>query len=250
MSDVREAHGAVPAALHEAERALALLLAVAHGVRSWSPLGQGLPRLLGDVATPLGQAAAALWVPERNVLVTRGVWSARSADGAALEQLMQRLRLAPGNGLPGTAWSGRVPVAAASGPQDEDRATAGVRGELLPTLGLPALNGEEVVGVVELYSTSHAELSERLMHVLEAVSHQLGAFLDRHRGALGLSPLTAREVQVLALAGRGLPVSAIAQQLRISRGTVKSHLEHIYAKLGAGNRTAAVAHALRAGLIE
>jgi ATP/maltotriose-dependent transcriptional regulator MalT len=88
------------------------------------------------------------------------------------------------------------------------------------------------------------------MAVLEAVSHQLGAFLDRHRGVLGLSPLTAREVQVLVLAGRGLPVSEIAQQLTISRGTVKSHLEHIYAKLRVANRTAAVAQALRTGLIE
>jgi DNA-binding CsgD family transcriptional regulator len=249
MFDGREAHGAVPAALQEAERALALLLAVAHGDRSWSPRGPGLPRLLGDVATPLRQAAAALWVPERGVLVTRGLWSARSADGAALERLVHGLTPAPGEGLPGRAWSERRPVAAAPGAQ-EDHARVAVRRELLPTLGLPALKGEEVVGVLELYSTSPAELSPRLMHVLEAVSHQLGAFLGRHRAALRLSPLTAREVQVLDLAARGLPVGAIAQQLTISRGTVKSHLEHIYAKLGVANRTAAVAQALRTGLIE
>jgi ATP/maltotriose-dependent transcriptional regulator MalT len=68
--------------------------------------------------------------------------------------------------------------------------------------------------------------------------------------ARGLLPLTAREVEVLTLAALGLPVSAIGERLAISRGTVKSHLENIYAKLGVVNRTAAVAHALRSGLIE
>ena len=108
MSDEREAHGAVPAALHEAERALALLLAVAHGARSWGPIGPEAPRLLGDLAGPLQQTAAVLWLPEGDALVARSVWSARSADGAALEQLVQGLRLAPGDGLPGRAWSERV----------------------------------------------------------------------------------------------------------------------------------------------
>src|SRR2546421_3205268 len=131
MSDGREAHGAVAAALDEAECALALLLAVAHGARSWSPLGPGAPRLLGDLAGPLRQAAAILWLPEGDALVARGVWSARSADGAALGQLVQGLRLAPGHGLPGRAWSEREPVAPTPGAQEDDRASVTVRGELL-----------------------------------------------------------------------------------------------------------------------
>jgi Bacterial regulatory proteins, luxR family len=39
-------------------------------------------------------------------------------------------------------------------------------------------------------------------------------------------------------------------RLLLSRSTVKTHFEHIYAKLGVSNRVAAVATALRAGLIE
>jgi ATP/maltotriose-dependent transcriptional regulator MalT len=70
------------------------------------------------------------------------------------------------------------------------------------------------------------------------------------RGELESSPLTARELEVLTLAALGLSVSSIGERLTISRGTVKSHLEHIYGKLGVVNRTAAVAQALRTGLIE
>jgi two-component system, NarL family, nitrate/nitrite response regulator NarL len=88
------------------------------------------------------------------------------------------------------------------------------------------------------------------MHVLAAVAHELGGFFARRRGELDSSPLTARKVEVLSLAALGLPVRGIGERLTIRRGTVKSHLEHIYAKFGVANRTAAVAHALRGGLIE
>ncbi len=42
----------------------------------------------------------------------------------------------------------------------------------------------------------------------------------------------------------------MASELSISQATVKRHFEHIYAKLGVHDRAAAVAHALRGGLIE
>jgi ATP/maltotriose-dependent transcriptional regulator MalT len=42
----------------------------------------------------------------------------------------------------------------------------------------------------------------------------------------------------------------LAEMLVISPGTIKSHLHHVYEKLGVSDRSAAVARALRAGLIE
>ena len=47
----------------------------------------------------------------------------------------------------------------------------------------------------------------------------------------------------------GLSGPQIAERLFISQATVKTHFEHIYEKLGIGDRAAAVAHALRTGLI-
>jgi DNA-binding CsgD family transcriptional regulator len=75
-------------------------------------------------------------------------------------------------------------------------------------------------------------------------------FLARRRAVLGPSRLTARELEVLQLAAQGLAGEEIASRLLLSRSTVKTHFEHIYAKLGVSNRVAAVATALRAGLIE
>jgi DNA-binding NarL/FixJ family response regulator len=62
--------------------------------------------------------------------------------------------------------------------------------------------------------------------------------------------LTAREIEVLQLLAFGHTNRDIAERLYISPDTVKTHLEHIFEKLGASDRTAAVAEALRRRLIE
>jgi len=62
-------------------------------------------------------------------------------------------------------------------------------------------------------------------------------------------PLTAREIQVLALLAEGLPNKAIADRLGISDQTVKFHVASLSGKLGAANRTDAVRRAVRRGLI-
>jgi len=62
--------------------------------------------------------------------------------------------------------------------------------------------------------------------------------------------LTHREKEVLGLAARGMSNKEIAQELRIWLQTVKSHLHNVYVRLGVRTRRAAVAKALRLGLIK
>ncbi|MGW0096754.1 LuxR C-terminal-related transcriptional regulator, partial [Nocardia sp. NPDC003354] len=61
--------------------------------------------------------------------------------------------------------------------------------------------------------------------------------------------LSPREVEVLRLVAAGLSNRDIAKQLFLSETTVKSHLVHIYAKLGVKSRTSAVATAREQGAI-
>ncbi|MEV0399002.1 response regulator transcription factor [Actinoallomurus sp. NPDC050550] len=61
--------------------------------------------------------------------------------------------------------------------------------------------------------------------------------------------LTRRETEVLALVADGLSNQAIGRRLHLTEGTVKSHLAHVYAKLGVESRTSAVAVATDLGLI-
>jgi NarL family two-component system response regulator LiaR len=60
--------------------------------------------------------------------------------------------------------------------------------------------------------------------------------------------LTTRELEVLKLVARGLPNRDIAEELVISEGTVRAHMNHILSKLHLANRTQAALYALRQGL--
>jgi len=65
----------------------------------------------------------------------------------------------------------------------------------------------------------------------------------------GFQPLTPRELEVLSLVARGLQNKEIAAELVITERTVKFYVSSILRKLGAGNRTEAVAMAAQRGLI-
>ena len=62
--------------------------------------------------------------------------------------------------------------------------------------------------------------------------------------------LSQREIEVLTLLGEGLANRAIAQRLFVSENTIKYHVRNILQKLGAQNRTEAVALAMRMDLID
>ena len=62
-------------------------------------------------------------------------------------------------------------------------------------------------------------------------------------------PLSQRELEVLTLVARGSTNKEAAKKLFISEATVKTHLIHVYAKLGVNDRAAAVAVAFERGLL-
>ncbi len=62
--------------------------------------------------------------------------------------------------------------------------------------------------------------------------------------------LSLRELEVLRLVADGASNDEVAERLVLSRATVKTHLAHIYDKLGVGSRTEAVAVARRQGLLD
>ena len=67
--------------------------------------------------------------------------------------------------------------------------------------------------------------------------------LRRQARVRAARPLTKRQAEILQLVAAGYDNAAIARRLRLSRGTVRKHLENIYASLEVSSRTAAVASA-------
>ena len=81
-----------------------------------------------------------------------------------------------------------------------------------------------------------------------------GRLVNRLRAAPPEAPaaretLSARETEVLVLAGRGLTNAQIGRELFVSEATVKTHLLRAYAKLGVSGRTAAVTRAMELGML-
>jgi DNA-binding NarL/FixJ family response regulator len=77
----------------------------------------------------------------------------------------------------------------------------------------------------------------------------VAARLMSRMGAPADDNLSAREIEVLELVARGNSNKEIGKALHISTATVKTHLIHIYSKLGVADRTAAVTTALEKGII-
>lgn len=81
---------------------------------------------------------------------------------------------------------------------------------------------------------------------------QAGVFTEIHSREVDdeRPVLTQREREILELIARGMTAPAIGRELFLSPATVKTHLGHLYEKLGVGDRAAAVAEAMRRGLLE
>jgi two-component system nitrate/nitrite response regulator NarL len=81
-----------------------------------------------------------------------------------------------------------------------------------------------------------------------AVQTSMAAEL-RQRRSSAHALLSPREHEILELLATGASTPAIAARLHLSAATVKTHLHHLYEKLGVSDRAAAVAEGLRRGLI-
>lgn len=109
-----------------------------------------------------------------------------------------------------------------------------------------------------LKTTSSKELLSGIIAVASGkamlhpeVTHQLiSQFAQMARGDAKPKELSKRERDVLQLLAYGKANKEIAKALGIGTQTVKTHISHIFTKLGAADRTDAVAHALRAGLVQ
>jgi two-component system response regulator DesR len=97
-------------------------------------------------------------------------------------------------------------------------------------------------------TVSSAALAEVVRKVANGGRH-VDPELAAEAISAGDSPLTPREVDVLALARDGAPVDEIAQRVSLSRGTVRNYLAAAIAKLGAANRHEAARIAAEHGWI-
>ena len=235
-----------------AEREIAAHVAVEEALVEWDALESGGRRLLAGLAAALDCTAGVFWTPLAEVLIARVSWDEDGADATAVADAGPPVQLARGVGVAGRAWEAGRPrgwtLAAAEGPDSPRADCAG--DPLIGRLAVPAVDGEEVLAVVELRSDHEVRISERLMRSLHGIAHELGHFLSRRRGELAAPLVTPREVEVLQLGAEGLTARMTAERLSVSTATIRTHLENIYQKLDVSDKASAVATALRLGIID
>lgn len=118
-----------------------------------------------------------------------------------------------------------------------DAVRAGARGYVLK-----ARDAEHLTQTVRMVAAGNLVIDPDLVGALsEEIASNAGGIREA---------LSGRELEILQLLAFGHTNKAIAKKLFLSPDTVKSHLEHIFQKLGAPDRTAAVAEGMRRRLID
>lgn len=177
---------------------------------------------------------------EAAILALSRLQFATGTSSAALNRLVHGAKTLQQRGLQLPAWRLQIMTLAAYGkghPIEQNTTLASIPAQVLPGLLM--------------------EAGPCLLPALEAcadIDTHLAAIITRLRGwrahpVRPRMPFSAKETQILFLLAEGQSNKAIAQGMDISENTVKFHLKHIFAKLGVDNRTAAMAAALRLGLV-
>ena len=210
---------------------------------------------MGEVAA-VRDALAELTGPERDV--------------GALREVRARLALAEGD--PAAAVGVLAPTL--SGSAEVHRVVVLVRSLIVEALAREALGEPQAAQDAVERALDLAAQDALILPFLHTPSRELLKRHPRHRTAHGafiaeildvlsgrplrpergpaappLGELSDAELHVLGYLPSNLPAASIADQMYVSVNTVKTHMRHIYAKLGAHNRTEAVERARELGFV-
>ena len=138
------------------------------------------------------------------------------------------------------------------------RATSDTTGVVVLTMHA---GDDQIFAAMEAGASGFVATDTRATEVVSAAKH--AAVAPRSFLCAGLSQavmrratspappkLSGREAEVLALLADGLGTGEIASSLYMSESTAKTHITHIYQKLGAANRAQALVTAMRLGLLD
>jgi PAS domain S-box-containing protein len=167
----------------ETERLRAMQDAVTDVLSDADDPREGLGRLLEAVCGNLDWPAGAIWMlePGGRQLRCREFWQAASVDGSQLAGLSRKTAYERGAGVPGQVWDSPEPVWHPDLVRvaESARELAALRSGLQAVGAFPIHDGSNVVGVLEVFSSTTGELSTTRLSKVESVARRLGRQLGR-----------------------------------------------------------------------
>ena len=207
------------------ERRLALQHAVTAILAEGDSLAAVAPKLLKTICANLGWQYAALWSVDsaHDTINFVANWRTHASPGVIeFEETSRQSHFSRDEGLPGKVWGRKESIWVADFGKDSfPRSSVAARGNLCTAFGFPIVLGEEIFGVIELFSEKPREPDPAILDTLVAIGSQLGQFIERKNG---------EEVRLRALAGAQearLDAEALAKQLAAVQRIVDVSLSHL-----------------------
>ncbi|HCF30282.1 MAG TPA: hypothetical protein DEV81_24485, partial [Cyanobacteria bacterium UBA11049] len=133
---------------------------------------------------------------DRQARVLRYVesWQVPTSHVEELKAFKQRTTFTPGVGLPGRIWVSGQPAWIANLAEDQNfpRVASATTAGLQTAMGFPILLEDEVLGVIECFSTQIQAPDDDLLQMMTAIGSQIGQFMERQRAEEALRESEAR----------------------------------------------------------
>lgn len=166
----------------QSEQLVGLQLAIANVLAESQPVEEALSRILAEIGRVFEWNWSAFWAIDSadGALSVTALWHSSGLEAGEFGELSDSIRFERGQGFPGRIWESGQPLwvrdfSAADFPRSAAARQAGLR----TCVGCPVAVRNQVIGVLELFSTETKEEDARLVQTLGVVGSQIGQFLER-----------------------------------------------------------------------
>jgi PAS domain S-box-containing protein len=171
----------------QANARLSVQYAVARTLAEVRHLGEASGKIVRAICESVGWDFGDLWRVDADAGVLRcvDIWHAPEFHAHEFIDATQRTTIPPGVGLPGRVWSSRKAFWIPEVGLDENfpRAALAAKGGLHGAFAFPIMLGNEVIGVMEFFSSGIHLPDDDLLSMLAALGAQIGSFIQREQMA-------------------------------------------------------------------
>ena len=178
-----------------------------------------LREILAAVGEHLDFAAGNLWRIGHDRLQWMAAWGPSPLETELFESDSRTREFRKGEGLPGRAWAeeGPVWIATIDDELNFPRKEAAIASNVHSGLAFPLWSGEQIVGVMEFFSSCVRPLEPTLVQILNALSKQIAQFLARHNAQQALRDTEAQHRTLFENANDAFAVSADEQFVYVNQ---------------------------------